>query len=48
MGKSVSVEANIVQLDKKFFVFMGYEGSLSCSEEAAVGPYPEPHESSSH
>jgi hypothetical protein len=32
----------------KFYDFIEPEGSLSCSQEPATGPYPEPNESVPH
>jgi hypothetical protein len=36
----------LAQSLKKFPAFMKPEGSLSCSQERKIGPYPEPDDSS--
>jgi hypothetical protein len=45
MEQGPSWEADVAELVKKFFPFVEPEGSVSCSQEFATGPCPEPVES---
>jgi hypothetical protein len=46
LAVSVSFSVTVARLINKFPPFMEHEGSISCSQEPATGPHPEPDESS--